>query len=160
MRSDRTELLADLVASALECAVAERAQFLSDVCGGDVALREEAESLLRFEESARDFIETPAHELMPGTILNGTSDPAAVEEPVFPSEAIIASVPDFQSPEIERSDHEEIVSVAAPKNRNQSSNRHRNLLKRRRSLLKFPDPRQASVFHLAPLSLSGRNVRW
>jgi tetratricopeptide (TPR) repeat protein len=114
MQSDRTELLGDLVASALECAVAERAQFLSDVCGGDVALREEAESLLRFEESARDFIETPAHELMFGMVLNGTSDPVAAEEPIFPGEAIIASVLDFQSPEIERSHHQEIVSVAAP----------------------------------------------
>jgi hypothetical protein len=56
MPPEQTERLANLVASALECAVGERAKFLDDICNGDAALREEAESLLRFQEQARDFI--------------------------------------------------------------------------------------------------------
>ena len=104
MQPERTQRLADLVASALECAVAERGQFLSDVCGDDVALREEAESLLRFEENARDFIETPAYELAAKIVLNGASNPVTAEEPILQSEVAVDSEPEIQSPETERDD--------------------------------------------------------
>jgi tetratricopeptide (TPR) repeat protein len=60
MQVEQTGRLADIVASALECASDERAQFLKDVCRDDDSLREEAESLLRFEEATRDFLEIPA----------------------------------------------------------------------------------------------------
>jgi len=63
MSVEQTGRLADVVASALECAEDERPQFLSDVCSDDDTLRVEAESLLRFEEAARDFLEIPAWEL-------------------------------------------------------------------------------------------------
>ena len=112
MQSERTELLADLVASALDCAVSERAQFLSDVCGEDVALREEAESLLRFEENAREFIETPAYEVLPNAIANNVSQPVPAEDLVFPSEAIkppIAEEPIFESETLEASPEEEPI---------------------------------------------------
>lgn len=79
MEAEKNERLAALVASALECAPRERAQFLSDVCGDDVSLREEAESLLRFEERARDFIEVPAYELTKEFSLEDAS-PAPPEE--------------------------------------------------------------------------------
>lgn len=65
MQLEQSERLADVVASALECARNERAQFLSDVCGDNVALRLEAESFLRFEKSVRDFLEVPAWEIAP-----------------------------------------------------------------------------------------------
>jgi tetratricopeptide (TPR) repeat protein len=114
MQSERTDRLADLVASALECAVAERAQFLSDVCGNDVALREEAESLLRFEKNARDFIETPAFDLAPKIVPNGIIESVTEQEPVFQNEATVDFESEFQSLEIERSDSEEIVLAAPP----------------------------------------------
>jgi tetratricopeptide (TPR) repeat protein len=63
MAVEQTERVADVVASALECARNERAQFLTDVCGDNVELREEAESFLRFEEPTRDFLEMPAWEM-------------------------------------------------------------------------------------------------
>jgi tetratricopeptide (TPR) repeat protein len=108
MQAERTERLADLVASALECAVSERDQFLSDVCGDDVALREEAESLLLFEDDARDFIETPAHELVPEIVLNGTSDFVTAHEPIFQGEVTADSETELQEPETERDDQHDI----------------------------------------------------
>ena len=87
MPTDQTERLADLVASALDCAVSERAQFLSDVCGDDVALREEAEALLRFEDSARDFIEIPAYDVAANEVAAALSEPVTEEEPISQSEA-------------------------------------------------------------------------
>ena len=111
MPTEQTERLADLVASALECAVAERAQFLSDVCGDDVALREEAESLLRFEENARDFIETPAYDLAPEIIPNGASEGSPAPEPILQSKPIADFASELPSPEIERGDPEEVLNA-------------------------------------------------
>jgi tetratricopeptide (TPR) repeat protein len=79
MQLEEAERVADLVASAMECAPSERAQFLSDVCGDDFALREEAESFLRFEESARDFLEIPAYEV--ATETKSEEAPAAIGPP-------------------------------------------------------------------------------
>ena len=118
MQTERTQRLADLVASALECAVAERGQFLSDVCCDDVALREEAESLLLFEKKARDLFETPAYELVEKGVLNGANDPVIEREPLFQSEDAVEnfdSGSERRSPEILRTDRESNVSVAAPK---------------------------------------------
>jgi tetratricopeptide repeat protein len=112
MPTDQTERLANLVASALECALSERAQFLSDVCGDDVALRREAEALLRFENNARDFIETPAYEVAADEVLNGVGEPA--EAPIPYSEPAVESGPELQSPEIEPRVREEIISKAPP----------------------------------------------
>ena len=110
MQSERTERLADLVASALECAVVERAQFLSDVCGTDVGLREEAESLLRFEVEARDFIETPAYELAAKVARNGAREPVIAQEPNFGSEPAADFESALQAPEIQRG----VVDEVAP----------------------------------------------
>lgn len=41
----------------------ERESFLHEVCGNDIELRREVESLLLFEERARDFIETPPQDV-------------------------------------------------------------------------------------------------
>ena len=57
-----SEQVAGIVEQALECDPAQRAQFLDEACGNDAALRAEVDSLLGFQEEARDFIETPAYE--------------------------------------------------------------------------------------------------
>ena len=114
MQPERTERLADLVASALECAVAERAQFLSDVCGDDVALREEAESLLRFEVEACNFIETPAYELAAKVARNGAREPVIAQEPNFGSEPAADFESALQAPEIQRGVVEEVAPDEAP----------------------------------------------
>ena len=56
-RSDR---LLEIVTGALERDPAARGAFLDEACGGDAALRAEAESLLRLDEPARNFIARPA----------------------------------------------------------------------------------------------------
>ena len=85
MQVEQTERLADVVASALECVRNERAQFLSDVCGEDVALRLEAESFLRFEESVRDFLEVPAWEIAPLETPPPPENPASEDEKTIES---------------------------------------------------------------------------
>ncbi len=50
----------EIFLAALELAdAAERARFLDTACGGDMALRERIERLLRLEEESRDFLEPP-----------------------------------------------------------------------------------------------------
>ena len=50
--------------AALEQRESGRAAFVKEACGGDEALRQEVESLLTQESETRDFIETPALELL------------------------------------------------------------------------------------------------
>lgn len=66
--TDREQLVAELVKSALERGPAEQAKFLDDACGDDLDLRADVESLLNFKEPAREFIESPAYEQMAGII--------------------------------------------------------------------------------------------
>ncbi len=63
METDRAEQVAELVESALERAPSEWSAFLAESCGGDQTLRAEVESLLRHQERARDFIESPAFQM-------------------------------------------------------------------------------------------------
>ncbi len=56
------ERVAEIVEAALERDLSERSQFLNEVCGANDVLRSEVESLLNFQERARDFIESPAYE--------------------------------------------------------------------------------------------------
>jgi non-specific serine/threonine protein kinase/serine/threonine-protein kinase len=58
--ADHAERVAELVESALEIEPESWPSFLERECGNDESLRDEVESLLRFQEHARDFIETPA----------------------------------------------------------------------------------------------------
>jgi non-specific serine/threonine protein kinase/serine/threonine-protein kinase len=55
--------VAELVESALEREPSEWSAFLAESCGGDHTLRAEVESLLRHQEQARDFIESPAFQM-------------------------------------------------------------------------------------------------
>ena len=52
--------ISDLYHQALECAPDTRSEFLEKACDGDHALREEVESLLRYEAGSARFLETPA----------------------------------------------------------------------------------------------------
>ena len=57
------ERVAEILEAALDLHAAERSEFLDKACGKDTELRQEIESLLGFEERARDFIEAPAYEV-------------------------------------------------------------------------------------------------
>ncbi|HEY9401174.1 MAG TPA: serine/threonine-protein kinase [Pyrinomonadaceae bacterium] len=74
MRTDRPEQVAELVESALEREPSEWGAFLSESCGGDEALRAEVESLLRHEERARDFIESPAFQMAAELLDDGRTE--------------------------------------------------------------------------------------
>ncbi|HZG54745.1 MAG TPA: protein kinase [Pyrinomonadaceae bacterium] len=63
MQTERAEQVAELVESALEREPSEWSAFLAESCGGDHTLRAEVESLLRHQEQARDFIESPAFQM-------------------------------------------------------------------------------------------------
>jgi eukaryotic-like serine/threonine-protein kinase len=56
--------------AALEKPPTEREAFLRETCGNDDKLRREVESLLSFDEKARDFIETPPDDLAAAFIGN------------------------------------------------------------------------------------------
>ena len=56
--------IAEIIEAALERDPAERAQFLNEACREDAHLRAEIESLLAFQEKAREFIEAPAYEMV------------------------------------------------------------------------------------------------
>ncbi|HZS07752.1 MAG TPA: protein kinase [Blastocatellia bacterium] len=60
MKPERWQQLDQLLEAALERPPAERAAFLAEACAGDETLRQEVESLLRSDEAAESFIETPA----------------------------------------------------------------------------------------------------
>jgi serine/threonine protein kinase/Tfp pilus assembly protein PilF len=60
---DRWRRVEELYHSALRVSVDQRAAYLRDACRGDAKLYEEVESLLVFESSAKEFMETPAFEV-------------------------------------------------------------------------------------------------
>ena len=60
---ERWRRVEELYHSALRVAADQRARFLKDECHGDKNLCEEVQSLLAYETSAKDFMETPAFEM-------------------------------------------------------------------------------------------------
>ncbi len=60
---EQAERLAELVENALELPSAERAAFVHRGCGGDEALRERADALLRQQDQVGAFLEAPAFAL-------------------------------------------------------------------------------------------------
>jgi non-specific serine/threonine protein kinase/serine/threonine-protein kinase len=60
MRDERAHRLAELVKSALECGPERWDAFLEQECGSDTTMRAEIESLLKQQEGASRFIESPA----------------------------------------------------------------------------------------------------
>ncbi len=63
MEAGRLKQIEEIYHAALEIPVGEREVFFRDSCGADADLRREVESLLSFEESADDFIDTPPESL-------------------------------------------------------------------------------------------------
>ncbi|HEY6120520.1 MAG TPA: protein kinase [Pyrinomonadaceae bacterium] len=63
VNAERWEQVEQLYHAALERGADERAAFLADACSGDESLRREVESLLAYENQAKDFIESPALEI-------------------------------------------------------------------------------------------------
>jgi len=59
MKAERWRRVDELFEQALERTGEERARFLDSACAGDVSLRREVEEVLRADERAEDFIETP-----------------------------------------------------------------------------------------------------
>ncbi len=63
MRQERWRRVDELFEAALQLDERERASFLRDACGADTALRLEVEEMLRIDEQAVEFIETPVFQL-------------------------------------------------------------------------------------------------
>jgi eukaryotic-like serine/threonine-protein kinase len=63
MAPEQAERVAEIVERALESEADERSPLIVNLCRGDADLRTEVDSLLRFEEKARVFIEMPAFEV-------------------------------------------------------------------------------------------------
>jgi eukaryotic-like serine/threonine-protein kinase len=63
MKAEQWPAVEQLYHAALERAAEERAAFLCEACGGDEGLRSEVESLLAYQDKAKDFIENTALEI-------------------------------------------------------------------------------------------------
>ena len=64
MKPDRWKQVEEIYHAALEQSASRRPAFLQEACGGDPNLLQEVESLLRYQTQARDFIETPALDIV------------------------------------------------------------------------------------------------
>src|SRR5215510_8377357 len=74
MAAERSEMVENLFASAVELESGRREAFLESVCGDDPALRSEVESLLISYEQAGSFIEQPALEILAAEQYNEPSE--------------------------------------------------------------------------------------
>ena len=74
MEAERWRRIEELYHSALQIAGAERTEYLKRACRGDAQLCEEVESLLAYESSAEQFMETPAFELAAKQMARDESD--------------------------------------------------------------------------------------
>jgi|GEM_PF-127351 len=68
MTPERWQQIKVLLESALERDPLERDAFLAEVCAGDTGLRSEVEALLDSHDRAGAFIESPAYEVMAGSL--------------------------------------------------------------------------------------------
>jgi serine/threonine protein kinase/Tol biopolymer transport system component len=71
MSADRQRQITELCHAALERNASDRAAFLREACAGDEALRQEVESLLRYEDAGDQFLERPAVEEVARLVTNG-----------------------------------------------------------------------------------------
>jgi serine/threonine protein kinase len=65
MTPERWHQIDKLLQAVLEREPTQRSAFLDEACAGDEGLRNEVESLLRLQEQARNFMETPVFEIPP-----------------------------------------------------------------------------------------------
>ena len=70
MSADRQRQVTELCHAALERSASDRAAFLREACAGDEALRQEVESLLRYEHAGDQFLERPAVEEVARLVTN------------------------------------------------------------------------------------------
>ena len=63
MDANRLKQVEEILHAALEIPLDERESFFNESCGEDVGLRREVESLLAFEETSDDFLDTPPESL-------------------------------------------------------------------------------------------------
>ena len=63
MEPERWRRVEELYHSALRVSADQRDAYLKEACRGDAKLCEEVESLLVYESSAKEFMETPAFEV-------------------------------------------------------------------------------------------------
>jgi len=71
---ERWRRVEELYHSSLRVAGDQRAAFLKDACQGDAKLCEEVESLLAYESSAKQFMETPAFEIAAKQMAGDTAE--------------------------------------------------------------------------------------
>jgi len=74
MKPERWQKIDQLLEAALERPSDQRAAFLEAACAGDDALRSEVEALLRSDEQATSFMESPAFEVGAGLLVEKKSD--------------------------------------------------------------------------------------
>ena len=74
MNTERWQQIDRLFHSVLEHEPGQRAVFLAQACAGDVALRDEVESLISSHEQAESFIETPASDVAAELFASGQSE--------------------------------------------------------------------------------------
>lgn len=63
MTPERWEQIKEIFRSVLDLEADERVRFLDEACAGDADLRREVESLLEYEETAKNFMESPILEV-------------------------------------------------------------------------------------------------
>jgi len=68
MTPERWQQIKALLESALERDPLERNAFLEEACASDVALRSEVEALIDAHARSGDFIESPAYEMLAGSL--------------------------------------------------------------------------------------------
>ena len=89
MEPDRQRRISDLYHAALERPAGERRRFLMDACQDDAAVREEVESLLRYESGSAGFLEGAA-------VITGPSGASMVNRQLGPY-TIVASRPSWNA---------------------------------------------------------------
>lgn len=89
MEPDRQRRISDLYHAALERPAGERRRFLMDACQDDAAVREEVESLLRYESGPPGFLEGAA-------VIAGPSGASMVNRQLGPY-TIVASRPSWNA---------------------------------------------------------------
>lgn len=76
---DRWQQIKEIFHSAQERPLAERPDFLSEVCGDDTSIREEVEALLTADAGNENFLTSPAFEFAAGMLANEAAEFAAGE---------------------------------------------------------------------------------
>ncbi|MEY2439400.1 MAG: eukaryotic-like serine/threonine-protein kinase [Verrucomicrobiota bacterium] len=74
MQRERGERVAEIIERLLESRSDEQAAITAELCGGDLELRAEIESLLQFQDRARDFIETPGYALAAKALVDDSGE--------------------------------------------------------------------------------------